>query len=87
MKKFTICILIIFLNLNIANSNERSEKEIKLGVFLDDLVDIGSFEKIDFSPKGMSPDTVNSFHKKQAIARRKKGLEASEAVKVVLTNK
>ena len=71
MKKFTICILIIFLNLNIANSNERSEKEIKLGVFLDDLVDIGSFEKIDFSPKGMFPETVNSFHKKQAIANKK----------------
>ena len=53
MKKIVIYILLIFLNLNIANSNERSEKEIKLGVFLDDLVDIGSFEKINFSPKGM----------------------------------
>ncbi len=71
MKKFTICILIIFLNLNIANGNERSEKEIKLGVFLDDLVDIGSFEKIDFSPQGMFSETVNSFHKKQAIANKK----------------
>ena len=71
MKKFTICILIIFLNLNIANSNERSEKEIKLGVFLDDLVDIGSFEKIDFSPKGMFPETLDSFHKKQVIANKK----------------
>ena len=71
MKKIVIYILLIFLNLNIANSNERSEKEIKLGVFLDDLVDIGSFEKIDFSPKGMFPETVNSFHKKQAIANKK----------------
>jgi len=71
MKKFAICILIIFLNLNIANGNERSEKEIKLGVFLDDLVDIGSFEKIDFSPKGMFPETVNSFHEKQVIANKK----------------
>ncbi len=71
MKKLTICILIIFLNLNIANSNERSEKEIKLGVFLDDLIDIGSFEKIDFSPKGMFPITVNSFHEKQTIANKK----------------
>ena len=71
MKKIVIYILLIFLNLNIANSNERSEKEIKLGVFLDDLVDIGSFEKIDFSPKGMFPETVNSFHKKQTIANKK----------------
>ena len=71
MKKIAIYILLIFLNLNIANSNERSEKEIKLGVFLDDLVDIGSFEKIDFSPKGMFPETANSFYKKQAIANKK----------------
>ena len=71
MKKIVIYILLIFLNLNIANSNERSEKEIKLGVFLDDLVDIGSFEKIDFSPKGMFPETATNFHKKQAIANRK----------------
>mgnify|MGYP003970737569 FL=1 len=71
MKKLTICILLIFLNFNIANSNERSEKEIKLGVFLDDLNDIGSFEKIDFSPKGMFPETATNFHKKQAIANKK----------------
>ena len=71
MKKLTIYILFIFLNLNIANGNERSEKEIKLGVFLDDLVDIGSFEKINFSPKGMFPETVDSFHKKQTIANKK----------------
>ena len=71
MKKIVIYILLIFLNLNIANSNERSEKEIKLGVFLDDLVDIGSFEKIDFSPKGMFPETVNSFHEKQSVANKK----------------
>ena len=71
MKKITICILLIFLNLNIAYSDERSEKEIKLGVFLDDLVDIGSFEKINFSPKGMFPETVDSFHKKQTIANKK----------------
>ena len=30
---------------------------------------------------------ITCLNKKQAIARRKKGLEASEAVKVVLTNK
>ena len=71
MKKLTICILLIFLNLNIANSNERSEKETKLGVFLEDLIDIGSFEKIDFSPKGMFPETLDSFHKKQVIANKK----------------
>ena len=71
MKKIVIYILLIFLNLNIANSNERSEKEIKLGVFLDDLNDIGSFEKIDFSPIGMFPETATGFYKKQTIASKK----------------
>ena len=71
MKKIVIYILLIFLNLNIANSNERSEKEIKLGVFLDDLNDIGSFKKIDFSPTGMFPETATSFYKKQTIANKK----------------
>ena len=62
---------LIFLIFNVANSNERSEKEIKLGVFLDDLEDIGSFKKIDFSPKGMFPETASDFYKKQRIANKK----------------
>ena len=62
---------LIFLIFNIANGNERSEKEIKLGVFLDDLENIGSFKKIDFSPKGMFPKTASDFYKKQRIANKK----------------
>ena len=61
----------IFLIFNIANGSERSEKEIKLGVFLDDLDDIGSFEKIDFSPIGMFPEVASDFYKKQRIANKK----------------
>ena len=71
MKKIIICILLVLFNFSIANSNERSEKETKLGVFLDDLNDIGSFKKINFSPKGMFPETANTFHKKQTIANKK----------------
>ena len=71
MKKIVIYFFIIFFNFSIANSNEKSEKEIELGVFLDDLVDIGSFEKINFSPKGMFPETAASFHKKQVISNKK----------------
>ncbi len=71
MKKILIYILLIFLNFNNAYSNERSEREIKLGIFLDDLNDIGSFKKIDFSPKGMFPETASGFHKKQNIANKK----------------
>ena len=61
----------IFLIFNFANSSERSQKEIKLGVFLDDLNDIGSFEKIDFSPIGMFPEVASDFYKKQRIANKK----------------
>ena len=61
----------IFLIFNFANSSERSQKEIKLGVFLDDLDDIGSFEKIDFSPIGMFPEVASDFYKKQRIANKK----------------
>ncbi len=61
----------VFLIFNIANGSERSDKEIKLGVFLDDLDDIGSFEKIDFSPIGMFPEVASDFYKKQRIANKK----------------
>ena len=71
MKKTIIYFLLIFLTFNIVSSNERSEKEIKLGVFLDDLNDIGSFKKIDFSPQGMFPETASDFYKKQTIANKK----------------
>ena len=39
------------------------------------------------SKKPIGNGIITCLNKKQAIARRKKGLEASEAVKVVLTNK
>ena len=39
------------------------------------------------SKKPIGNGIITCLNKKQAIARRKKGLEASEAVKIVLTNK
>ena len=71
MKNILILILLVFFNFNISNSVERSKKEVKLGVFLDDLADIGNFEKINFSPEGMFPETASDFHKKQKIAQEK----------------
>ena len=64
MKKILICILFVFFNFNISNSNERSKKEIKIGVFLEDLEQIGQFKEITFSPDGMFPDTTKSFYNK-----------------------
>ena len=54
----------------------RAFKRLLRMIRLNQLVEIsdvhkGSFEKIDFSPKGMFPETVNSFHEKQVIANKK----------------
>lgn len=61
----------LFLILTSAKSGERSEKEIKLGVFLSDLELIGSFKEINYSPEGMFPESATSFHKKQDISQKK----------------
>ena len=71
MKRIFLSFLFFLLIVTYGNSNERSEKEIKLGVFLSDLEQIGDFEKINYSPIGMFPDTAISFHKKQIISQKK----------------
>ncbi len=92
MKKIFFFILLIFFNFNISNSNERSEKEIKIGVFLEDLEQIGQFKEITFSPDGMFPDTAKSFHNKQlrstqrfiSIFVKQKGLMEKYSDRVIL---
>ncbi len=54
-----------------ANSTERTKKEIKIGVFMEDFQKFGKFEKINDTPPGMFPNTENSFHQKQVIAQKK----------------
>ena len=71
MKKIIICFCLIFLNLNIANSNERSDDEIKIGIFLEDVNEFGEFKKINNAPKGMFPETSNTFHLKQIRSQKK----------------
>lgn len=77
-------LIIIFINLLLflpfAYSKERSLKEIKIGIFLDDLEKIGKFKKINFSPDGMFPVNANSFHKKQTISQEK-------FIKIFVSNK
>ena len=70
MKKFFVFIVIFFIFSSTIYSDERSEKEIKLGIFLDDLNQIGEFKKIDFSPEGMFPENEVGFHKKQIISKK-----------------
>jgi hypothetical protein len=54
----------------IAHSTERSEEETKLGIFIEDFEQIGNFNEISNTPKGMFPDKANNFSKKQVISQR-----------------
>ena len=70
MKKFFLFFFLISLVLVTAKSSEKSVKEIKLGIFLDDLKQIGDFKEIDFSPAGMFDENKIGFHKKQIISQK-----------------
>ena len=70
MKKFFVFIAIFFIFSSIAYSADRSEKEKKLGIFLEDLKQIGNFKEIGNSPEGMFPKKANSFYKKQVISEK-----------------
>ena len=71
LKNLYITFLITLLFVTSVNSIERSEDEIKIGIFLEDVNKFGEFKKINNAPKGMFPETANSFYKKQAIANKK----------------
>ena len=71
MKKFFL-VFFVFLIFSVAtNSAEKSEKEIKLGIFLEDLDQIGNFKEINYAPEGMFPEKANTFYKKQIISQKK----------------
>ena len=70
MKKFFLFFFLISLVLAPAKSSEKSVKEIKLGIFLGDLKQIGDFKEIDFSPTGMFDENKIGFHKKQIISQK-----------------
>ena len=67
---FVIYFFLISLALTPAKSSEKSTKEIKLGIFLDDLKQIGNFKEIKYSPIGMFDENKIGFHKKQLISQK-----------------
>ncbi len=71
VNKLFLLIFFFFVFFGAANSTERTKKEIKIGVFMEDFQKFGKFEKINNTPDGMFPDTENSFHQKQVIAQKK----------------
>ena len=64
-------IFLFFLTFNYANA--KSEKEIKIGVFLDDLNDIGKFDNISNVPKGLFPENLNTFHGRSVKSQNEVG--------------
>ena len=71
---------IFFFLIGTALGTERTEKEIKLGVFLEDLNSIGTFKRIDNAPPEMFPEKANTFFKKQIISQK-------EFIKIFVTQK
>jgi hypothetical protein len=68
-----IFILLIFSIINFSFAKDRTEKEIKLGVFLEDLKQIGEYEPIEYSPEGLFPDNLKSFYAKSQYAGQQIG--------------
>ena len=65
MKKHVFIFFILCLLNEELLSAERTEKEIKIGVFKEDLETIGSFKKIEKAPSGLFKERDNSFHERQ----------------------
>ncbi len=71
LKNLYTTFLITLLFITSVNSIERSEDEIKIGFFLEDVNEFGEFKKINNAPKGMFPETSNTFHLKQLRSQKK----------------
>ena len=92
MKKLLTLIVIFFIFYTTTYSADRSEIEQRLGIFLEDLNQIGNFKKINYSPEGMFPETAKTFHNKQLRSTQKfisifvnqKGLMEKYTDKVIL---
>ena len=69
MKKIFILIILIFYPANFITASERSEKEMKLGVFKEDLKQIGRYKAIKYSPEGLFPENLKSFYSKSQKAQ------------------
>ena len=72
MRKFLILIILNFLFFtNLAYT--KSEKEIRIGVFLEDLKDIGKFKRIKNVPKGLFKENLKDFHARATNSRDQVG--------------
>ena len=68
MRNFYIVIIIFFTLSGDLFSVERTDKEIKIGVFREDLKDIGNFKKIEKAPDELFEKKYNSFQSRQVYS-------------------
>ena len=61
MKKLLAILVLSLFFSNILLSKERSENEIEIGVFLEDLKDIGQFKEIKNIPDELFPNNLKTF--------------------------
>jgi len=61
MKNFLAILILSLFCFNLLLSKERSKEEIQIGVFLEDLKDIGQFEKIEKIPDELFPKNLKTF--------------------------
>ena len=74
MKKFLGIIFFSFFLFNLIFAEERSEIEVKNGIFLEDVEAFGTFEKINTAPLGMFETKHNQFVKMSKYSQSKIGL-------------
>ena len=80
MKIFFFITVLILCIADLNASTERSEKEVKIGVFLEDLKDIGKFKRIKNVPDGLFPKNLKDFHARATRSR-------SEVAKIFVSQK
>ena len=73
MKKLFILIFLIIYPINFIAASERSEKEIKIGVFIEDLKDIGKFTRIKNVPDGLFSNNLKDFNARATKSQNEVG--------------
>ncbi|MDA7751705.1 hypothetical protein N8895_00245 [Candidatus Pelagibacter sp.] len=74
MKKLLGLIVLCLFLFNPIFAKERSETEVKNGIFLEDVEAFGTFNKIDTAPSGMFKSRDNQFVQMSKYSQRKMGL-------------
>ena len=70
MKKLFAILILSLLCFNPSISKERSEEEIQIGVFLEDLKDIGQFKKIEKIPDELFSKNLKTFFSRAQKAQQ-----------------